>query len=197
MGGLREAIEAAAREAETAFGDPTVFLEEAVAEPRHIEVQVLADSTGEVIHLFERDCSLQRRHQKVIEVAPAPGLDDDLRRRMCDDAVRFARHIGYTGAGTVEFLLDRQGRHVFIEMNPRIQVEHTVTEEITDVDLVAAQLRLAAGESLADIGLTQESVRIRGAAVQCRITTEDPTDGFRPDTGRITAYRTPGGSGTR
>ncbi|MBB1029721.1 pyruvate carboxylase, partial [Dietzia sp. SLG310A2-38A2] len=129
--------------------------------------------------------------------APAPGLDDDLRRRMCDDAVRFARHIGYTGAGTVEFLLDRQGRHVFIEMNPRIQVEHTVTEEITDVDLVAAQLRLAAGESLADIGLTQESVRIRGAAVQCRITTEDPTDGFRPDTGRITAYRTPGGSGVR
>ncbi|MFN3599939.1 MAG: pyruvate carboxylase [Dietzia sp.] len=196
-GGLRTAIEAASREAQTAFGDSTVFLEEAVEEPRHIEVQVLADSTGEVIHLFERDCSLQRRHQKVIEVAPAPGLNEDLRRRICDDAVRFARHIGYSGAGTVEFLLDQQGRHVFIEMNPRIQVEHTVTEEITDVDLVAAQLRIAAGESLADIGLDQESIEIRGAAVQCRITTEDSTDGFRPDTGRITAYRTPGGSGVR
>lgn len=194
---LRESIEAASREAKTAFGDGTVFLEQAVVDPRHIEVQILGDSTGDVIHLFERDCSLQRRHQKVVEVAPAPGLDPALRERICADAVKFARHIGYTCAGTVEFLLDPDGNYVFIEMNPRIQVEHTVTEEITDVDLVGSQLRIASGETLADLGLTQESIEIHGAAMQCRITTEDPTNGFRPDTGRVTAYRTPGGSGVR
>ncbi|MGQ4601626.1 pyruvate carboxylase, partial [Nocardia sp. R6R-6] len=194
---LRESIEAASREAESAFGDPTVFLEQAVVNPRHIEVQILADQHGNVMHLFERDCSVQRRHQKVIELAPAPNLDPGLRERMCADAVAFAREIGYSCAGTVEFLLDERGNHVFIEMNPRIQVEHTVTEEITDVDLVQAQLRIAAGESLADLGLSQESVSIRGAALQCRITTEDPANGFRPDTGRITGYRTPGGAGVR
>src|SRR5690606_947438 len=133
---LREAIEAAAREAESAFGDPTVFLEQAVVDPRHIEVQILADNEGNVIHLYERDCSVQRRHQKVVELAPAPNLDPQVRERICADAVAFARHIGYRNAGTVEFLLDRTGKHVFIEMNPRIQVEHTVTEEVTDVDLV-------------------------------------------------------------
>ncbi|GGK43050.1 pyruvate carboxylase [Nocardia camponoti] len=194
---LRESIEAASREAESAFGDPTVFLEQAVVNPRHIEVQILADQHGNVMHLFERDCSLQRRHQKVIELAPAPNLDPELRDRICADAVAFARQIGYSNAGTVEFLLDERGKHVFIEMNPRIQVEHTVTEEITDVDLVQAQLRIAAGETLADLGLSQETVSIRGAALQCRITTEDPANGFRPDTGRITAYRTPGGAGIR
>ncbi|WP_448330629.1 pyruvate carboxylase [Streptomyces sp. DSM 41534] len=194
---LRESIEAAAREAESAFGDPTVFLEKAVVEPRHIEVQILADGQGDVIHLFERDCSVQRRHQKVIELAPAPNLDPELRARICADAVKFARQIGYRNAGTVEFLLDREGNHVFIEMNPRIQVEHTVTEEITDVDLVQAQLRIAAGQTLADLGLTQDTVYPRGAALQCRITTEDPANGFRPDTGMISAYRSPGGSGIR
>lgn len=194
---LREAIEVASREAESAFGDATVFLEQAVINPRHIEVQILADNYGNVVHLFERDCSVQRRHQKVIELAPAPGLDPQLRQRICDDAVAFARHIGYSCAGTVEFLVDDRGNHVFIEMNPRIQVEHTVTEEITDVDLVSAQLRIAAGESLSDLGLTQETLQPRGAAVQCRITTEDPANGFRPDTGRITAYRSPGGAGIR
>ncbi|MFC9871333.1 pyruvate carboxylase [Nocardia salmonicida] len=194
---LRESIEAASREAESAFGDPTVFLEQAVVNPRHIEVQILADQQGNVMHLFERDCSLQRRHQKVIELAPAPNLSPELRERICADAVAFARQIGYINAGTVEFLLDERGNHVFIEMNPRIQVEHTVTEEITDVDLVQSQLRIAAGESLADLGLSQETVQIRGAALQCRITTEDPANGFRPDTGRITAYRTPGGAGIR
>ncbi|MET7764471.1 pyruvate carboxylase [Streptomyces sp. NPDC005393] len=194
---LRESIEAAAREAESAFGDPTVFLEKAVVEPRHIEVQILADGQGDVIHLFERDCSLQRRHQKVIELAPAPNLDPELRERICSDAVKFAREIGYRNAGTVEFLLDRDGRHVFIEMNPRIQVEHTVTEEITDVDLVQAQLRIASGETLSDLGLSQDTVYLRGAALQCRITTEDPANGFRPDTGMISAYRSPGGSGIR
>lgn len=194
---LAEAIEAASREAESAFGDATVFLEEAVINPRHIEVQILADTQGNVIHLYERDCSLQRRHQKVIEIAPAPNLDPQLRERICADAVAFARRIGYTCAGTVEFLLDECGNYVFIEMNPRIQVEHTVTEEITDVDLVSAQLRIAAGESLTDLGLSPQSITTHGSALQCRITTEDPSNGFRPDTGRITVYRTPGGAGIR
>ena len=194
---LPDALQVAMREAESAFGDPTVFLETAVVEPRHIEVQILADATGHVVHLYERDCSVQRRHQKVIEVAPAVGLDPALRARICDDAVRFARHIGYVNAGTVEFLVDQRGTHVFIEMNPRIQVEHTVTEEVTDVDLVAAQIRIAAGATLDDLGLQQESIQVRGAALQCRITTEDPANGFRPDTGRIITYRSPGGAGVR
>src|SRR6478672_3487928 len=197
IAGLRDAIEAAAREAESAFGDATVFLEQAVIEPRHIEVQILADTHGNVIHLFERDCSVQRRHQKVVELAPAPNISAQLRSRLCSDAVAFARQIGYSCAGTVEFLVDKHGDHVFIEMNPRIQVEHTVTEEITDVDLVQAQMRIAAGESLADLGLSQEVIRINGAALQCRITTEDPANNFRPDTGTITAYRSAGGAGVR
>ncbi|MBE1497819.1 pyruvate carboxylase [Amycolatopsis lexingtonensis] len=194
---LRESIEAAAREAESAFGDPTVFLEKAVVEPRHIEVQILADGAGNIIHLYERDCSVQRRHQKVVELAPAPNLDPELRDRICADAVKFAKQIGYRNAGTVEFLLDKQGNHVFIEMNPRIQVEHTVTEEVTDVDLVQSQLRIASGETLDDLGLSQDKIYLRGAALQCRITTEDPANGFRPDTGMISAYRSPGGSGIR
>jgi pyruvate carboxylase len=194
---LAEAIESASREAESAFGDPTVYLEQAVLKPRHIEVQILADTQGNVIHLYERDCSVQRRHQKVVELAPAPGLAPELRARMCGDAVAFARHIGYSCAGTVEFLLDENGQYVFIEMNPRIQVEHTVTEEITDVDLVSSQLRIAAGETLEDLGLRQQDIAPHGAALQCRITTEDPANGFRPDTGRISAYRTPGGAGIR
>ncbi|MEC3973735.1 pyruvate carboxylase [Amycolatopsis sp. H20-H5] len=194
---LRESIEAAAREAESAFGDPTVFIEKAVVEPRHIEVQILADGAGNVIHLYERDCSVQRRHQKVVELAPAPNLDPELRDRICADAVSFARQIGYRNAGTVEFLLDKNGNHVFIEMNPRIQVEHTVTEEVTDVDLVQSQLRIAAGETLDDLGLSQDKIYLRGAALQLRITTEDPANGFRPDTGMISAYRSPGGSGIR
>jgi pyruvate carboxylase len=194
---LRESLEAAMREAESAFGDATVFLEQAVIEPRHIEVQILADGVGNVVHLFERDCSMQRRHQKVIEIAPAPNLDPELRKRICADAVSFAQSIGYVNAGTVEFLVDAQGRHVFIEMNPRIQVEHTVTEEVTDVDLVQSQMRIASGETLDDLGLSQADIRLRGAALQCRITTEDPANGFRPDTGMISAYRSPGGAGIR
>ncbi|WP_053203111.1 pyruvate carboxylase [Jiangella muralis] len=194
---LPEALDTAAREAAAAFGDRTLFLEQAVVSPRHIEVQILADGQGDVIHLFERDCSVQRRHQKVVELAPAPNLDPAVRDQICADAVRFARHIGYRNAGTVEFLLDPAGRHVFIEMNPRIQVEHTVTEEVTDVDLVQAQFRIAAGERLADLGLAQDTITVRGAALQCRITTEDPSDGFQPDTGTISAYRSPGGSGIR
>lgn len=194
---LREALESAQREADAAFGDPSLYLEQAVLNPRHIEVQVLADAQGSVLHLFERDCSVQRRHQKVIEIAPAPNLDTELRDRMCADAVRFAESIGYRNAGTVEFLLGEDGTYVFIEMNPRIQVEHTVTEEVTDVDLVVAQMRIAAGETFADLGLTQEDVVLRGAALQCRITTEDPSNGFRPDAGQITVYRSAGGGGVR
>ncbi len=194
---LREAVEAAVREAETAFGDPTVFLEAAVTRPRHIEVQVLADATGEVVHLYERDCSVQRRHQKVVEIAPAPNLPAGLGPRLWADAIAFARAVGYLNAGTVEFLVDQSGRYVFIEMNPRIQVEHTVTEEVTAIDLVQAQLQIAAGATLADLGISQGEIVMTGAALQCRITTEDPSQGFRPDTGRITAYRSPGGHGVR
>ncbi|GAB3248550.1 pyruvate carboxylase [Arthrobacter pigmenti] len=198
---LKAALESAMREAETAFGDPTMFLEQAVLRPRHIEVQVLADGEGNVVHLFERDCSLQRRHQKVVEIAPAPQLDEDIRQALYRDAVAFAKELNYVNAGTVEFLVDtageRAGRHVFIEMNPRIQVEHTVTEEITEVDLVQAQLRIAAGESLEDLGLMQDQITRQGAALQCRITTEDPSNGFRPDVGKISGYRSAGGAGVR
>ena len=194
---LRGALEAAQREAESAFGDPTLYLEEAVVNPRHIEVQVVGDASGEVLHFFERDCSVQRRHQKVVEIAPAPNLDPDLRERMCADAVRFAKSIGYVNAGTVEFLLGEDGRYVFIEMNPRIQVEHTVTEEVTEVDLVVMQLRIAAGATLAELGMRQEDIGTHGFALQCRITTEDPANGFRPDSGTISAYRSAGGSGVR
>jgi len=196
-GDLAEAVDAAMREAESAFGDATVFLEEAMTDVRHIEVQVLGDGAGNVIHLFERDCSVQRRFQKVVEIAPAPDLTAALRDALTNDAVQFARHINYVNAGTVEFLVDKSGRHVFIEMNPRIQVEHTVTEEVTDVDLVESQLRIAAGETLVDLGLDQESIVLRGFALQCRITAEDPANDFRPDTGRLLAYRTPGGAGPR
>jgi pyruvate carboxylase len=194
---LRGAVTTAMREAEGAFANPTVFLEQALLRPRHIEVQILADAAGEVVHLFERDCSVQRRHQKVVEIAPAPNLDPGLRERLCEDAVRFGHAVGYGGAGTVEFLVGEEGEYAFIEMNPRIQVEHTVTEETTDVDIVHAQLRIAGGETLRDIGLAQEGIRQRGVALQCRVTTEDPASGFRPDTGRISVYRSPGGAGIR
>ena len=198
---LPDALQSAMREADAAFGDPTMFLEQAVLRPRHIEVQILADAEGNVMHLFERDCSIQRRHQKVIEIAPAPNLDEGIRQALYRDAVKFAKALNYVNAGTVEFLVDtvgeRAGQHVFIEMNPRIQVEHTVTEEVTDVDLVQAQMRIAAGETLADLGLSQDTVRLRGAALQSRITTEDPANGFRPDVGKITGYRSAGGAGVR
>ena len=198
---LRAALVEASREAESAFGDARVFLEQAVLRPRHIEVQILADTHGNVVHLFERDCSIQRRNQKVVEIAPAPLIDEELRNTLYRDAVAFAKAIGYQNAGTVEFLIDtvgaNAGKHVFIEMNPRIQVEHTVSEEITDIDLVQSQMRIASGESLADLGLSQDSISRHGFAIQCRITTEDPAANFRPDTGKITTYRSPGGAGIR
>ncbi len=198
---LAESLSAAMREAASAFGDDTMFVEQAVLRPRHIEVQILADEHGNVVHLFERDCSLQRRHQKVIEIAPAPNLDESIRQALYKDAVKFAKALNYQNAGTVEFLVDtegeRAGQHVFIEMNPRIQVEHTVTEEITDIDLVQAQMRIASGATLEDLDIRQDELKIRGVAMQSRITTEDPANGFRPDVGTITVYRSAGGSGVR
>ena len=194
--GFAGSLESASREAEAAFGDPTVFLEQAITRPRHVEIQVLADATGEVIHLFERDCSVQRRHQKVVEIAPAPGLPVALLDQLAEHAVNFARSVGYVSAGTVEFLVWADG-YAFIEMNPRIQVEHTVTEEVTGIDLVLAQLQIAAGATLAELGLTQPTERPERTAIQCRLTTEDPADGFRPSTGTILAYRSPGGPGIR
>ena len=201
-------FDAARREAAAAFGDDTLFVEQAVIRPRHVEVQVLADGIGNVVHLYERDCSVQRRHQKVVEIAPAPGLPRVLIERLCDDAVRFAREVHYRAAGTVEFLIwaDPQARatsheagygYAFIEMNPRIQVEHTVTEEVTGIDLVLSQLRIARGESLADLGIAQDGISVQRSAIQCRLTTEDPSDEFRPATGTIVVYRSPGGPGVR
>ncbi|MGO1235706.1 pyruvate carboxylase [Microbacterium gubbeenense] len=193
---LADALEAAMHEAASAFGDARMFLEQAVLRPRHIEVQILADSSGHTVHLFE-----QRRHQKLVELAPAPNLDPEIAKALHRHAVAFAESIGYINAGTVEFLLEttgpRTGEVVFIEMNPRIQVEHTVTEEVTDVDLVQSQMRIASGETLEDLGLSQENIVLHGAAMQTRITTEDPASGFRPDTGKITTYRSPGGAGIR
>src|SRR5205814_4144334 len=158
------------------------------------------DAHGHVVHLYERDCSVQRRHQKVVEVAPAPHLDRDLRDTLCEEAVRLASATGYVNAGTVEFLVDAAGHHYFIEMNPRIQVEHTVTEWITGVDLVRSQIHVAEGYPLSDPRIDlpdQEAVRMRGYAIQCRITTEDPANNFTPDYGRISHYRSPAGFGIR
>jgi len=198
---LPAALGEAMREAESAFGDARVFLEQAVLRPRHIEVQILADSQGSVVHLFERDCSVQRRNQKVVEIAPAPNISKELREDLYRDAVAFAKQVGYVNAGTVEFLIDtvgpNAGKHVFIEMNPRIQVEHTVTEEITGFDLVQSQMLIASGKTLSELELTQDKIEMHGFAIQCRITTEDPSAGFRPDTGKISTYRSPGGAGIR
>ncbi|MEZ4337871.1 MAG: pyruvate carboxylase [Sandaracinaceae bacterium] len=194
---LDAAFDRARSEAEAAFGDGTVFIERFVEHPRHVEVQILADANGEVMHLFERDCSVQRRHQKVVEMAPAYRLDPAIRDALSADAVSIAKAVGYRNAGTVEFLVDRQGRHYFIEANPRIQVEHTVTEEVTGVDLVQSQIRIAGGATFADLGLSQEGVSTRGVAIQCRVTTEDPTKGFQPDTGRIEVFRSGAGMGIR
>ncbi|KAJ3186590.1 pyruvate carboxylase [Gaertneriomyces sp. JEL0708] len=184
-------------EALAAFGDGTVFLERFVERPRHIEVQLLADGAGNVIHLFERDCSVQRRHQKVVEMGPAINLPAEVRDAILSDAIKLAKASNYRNAGTAEFLVDLQNRHYFIEINPRIQVEHTVTEEITGIDIVSAQIRIALGETLKDLGLTQESIHYRGFAIQCRITTEDPSRNFQPDTGRIEVYRSGSGHGVR
>lgn len=189
----------ASNEASAAFGDGGMFCEKFVEDPRHIEIQILADNYGNVVHLYERDCSVQRRHQKVVEIAPAPCLSQAIKDNLYADSVKLARHVGYRNAGTVEFMVDKHGKHYFLEVNPRIQVEHTVTEEITGVDLVQSQIRIAGGASLADLGLGSQAdvARPNGYAIQVRVTSEDPELNFQPDSGRITAYRSPGGPGVR
>lgn len=193
-GELSKLFQAAQGEAEAAFGNAGVYLEKFVERPRHIEFQILADSYGNVIHLGERDCSIQRRHQKLLEEAPSPALNPELRMLMGQAAVKAAQSIQYTGAGTVEFLLDQKGNFYFMEMNTRIQVEHPVTEMITGLDLIAEQIRIAQGEKLP---LTQEEVQLRGHAIECRINAEDPDYNFRPHPGRISGYLAPGGPGVR
>jgi acetyl-CoA carboxylase, biotin carboxylase subunit len=185
---------AARGEAEAAFGNGGVYMEKFIERPRHIEFQILADNYGNVIHLGERDCSIQRRNQKLLEEAPSPALDPELREKMGQAAVKAAQFIGYSGAGTIEFLLDKSGHFYFMEMNTRIQVEHPVTEMITGVDLVVEQIRIAQGERLS---LTQEEVVLRGHAIECRINAEDPDHDFRPAPGRISGYLPPGGPGVR
>jgi acetyl-CoA carboxylase biotin carboxylase subunit len=194
-GDLRGAFEAARAEAHAAFGDGRLYVERFLERVRHVEVQVLGDEHGAVVHLGDRDCSVQRRHQKLAEEAPAPGLGDGLRRSIADAAVTIACRTGYRSAGTVEFLVDpRRGHYYFLEMNTRIQVEHPVTEMVTGIDLVAAQLRIAAGER---VGVAQADLRIRGHAIECRINAETPDAGFRPSPGRITRWRVPAGEGIR
>jgi acetyl-CoA carboxylase biotin carboxylase subunit len=191
---LQAGLKAAQQEAEKAFKDGSVYLEKYIEQPRHVEVQILADGRGNVVHLWERDCSLQRRHQKLVEESPAPNLPPEVRQTICQAAVRLVRAAGYQSAGTCEFLVDRQHRFYFIEVNARIQVEHPVTELVTGLDLVREQIRLAAGEPL---GLKQEDIGHRGVAIECRINAEDPAADFRPSPGLITKWQPPGGPGVR
>lgn len=191
---LEKLFLAAQGEAEAAFGNAGVYLEKFIEKPRHIEFQILADSYGNVIHLGERECSIQRRHQKLLEEAPSPALTAELREKMGEAAVLAAKSIDYTGAGTVEFLLDHSGGFYFMEMNTRIQVEHPVTEMVTGLDLIAEQIRIAQGERL---NLRQEEVLLRGHAIECRINAEDPDHNFRPNPGRISGYLPPSGPGVR
>jgi acetyl-CoA carboxylase biotin carboxylase subunit len=190
---LRKSVQVAKREAESAFGDGSIYLEKFLAGPRHVEVQVMADHEGNAIHLYERECSMQRRRQKVLEEAPSPGISDDVRQRMCEAAVRLAREAGYANAGTVEFLVEGEDFY-FIEMNTRIQVEHPVTEMLTGVDLVKEQILVAAGEPLS---LKQEDVPFVGHAMEFRINAEDPDQDFMPSPGEITSLEVPGGPGVR
>ncbi|GAB6165845.1 acetyl-CoA carboxylase biotin carboxylase subunit [Thermostilla marina] len=192
--GLKSALQQAKLEAEAAFGNGDVYLEKYIEHPRHVEVQVIADNHGNVIHLWERDCTTQRRHQKLIEESPSPALSDELRKQICESAVRLLKAADYTNAGTVEFLVDRHGNYYFIEVNTRIQVEHPVSEAVTGIDLIKAQIIAAAGEPLP---FKQEDVQCRGAAIECRINAEDPAKNFRPSAGRIDRIFFPGGFGVR
>ncbi|KAH8237063.1 hypothetical protein KR038_003474 [Drosophila bunnanda] len=194
---VEENFERASSEAKSAFGNGAMFIEKFIERPRHIEVQLLGDKAGNVVHLYERDCSVQRRHQKVVEIAPAPRLPVEIRDKMTEAAVRLARHVGYENAGTVEFLCDENGNFYFIEVNARLQVEHTVTEEITGIDLVQSQIRIAEGMTLPELGYTQENIVPRGYAIQCRVTTEDPANDFQPNTGRLEVFRSGEGMGIR
>jgi len=191
---LKNMLALAQAEAQVAFGDDSVYLEKYIEHGRHIEVQILADHHGNVLHLGERDCSVQRRFQKLIEESPSPWLSSDLRTKITRAAVGIARSVGYTNAGTIEFLIDKEGKHYFIEMNARLQVEHTITEEVTGIDIVKEQLRIASGEKLA---YTQRRIKATGVAIECRINAENPADGFRTSPGRIDRMVPPGGPGVR
>ena len=197
---LIEAFHSARNEAKKAFGIEDIFVEKYLEKPKHIEVQILGDQHGNMVHMFERDCSIQRRHQKLIEFTPAISLTEEKRHEICNDALKIAQAVSYSNAGTVEFLVDKHGNHYFIEMNPRIQVEHTVTEMVTGYDLVQSQILVAQGYPLhsKEVGIpSQEAIEVRGFAIQCRVTTEDPSNSFAPDTGRIDVYRTGSGFGIR
>lgn len=191
---LLGSIEVASAEAEAAFGNPEVYLEKYIEEPRHIEFQILADTYGHIVHLGERDCSIQRRHQKVVEEAPSPALTPELRAKMGEAAIKAAETVNYVNVGTIEFLLDKHNKFYFMEMNTRIQVEHTITEMITGIDLVKAQIRVAAGQELT---LKQADIQFNGAAIECRINAEDPEANFAPFPGTVNAYIVPGGPGVR
>jgi acetyl-CoA carboxylase biotin carboxylase subunit len=191
---LQSGFNAATQEAEKAFKDGSVYLEKYIEQPRHVEVQVLADKHGNAVHLWERDCSLQRRHQKLVEESPAPNLPQPVREAMCTAALKLVKAAGYENAGTCEFLVDKANRFYFIEVNARIQVEHPVTELVTGIDLVREQIRIAAGEPLR---FTQKDVVQRGSAIECRINAEDPAAGFRPSPGTIARWQAPGGPGVR
>lgn len=191
---LANAFLVAQSEAEASFGDARVYIEKYIEQPRHIEFQILGDEHGNIIHLGERDCTIQRRHQKLIEESPAPNIDKKLREKMAEAAIRGARAVNYVGVGTMEFLLDKDGNFYFVEMNTRLQVEHPVTEMVTSIDIVKEQIRIAAGEKLKH---KQEDICIRGSAIECRINAEDADNGFTPCAGKILAYNVPGGPGIR
>ncbi len=191
---LVNSLAVAQREAEAAFKDPSIYIEKYIEDTRHIEVQIFGDNYGNIIHLGERDCTLQRRHQKLIEESPSPHISERLREEICKAAIKIARAVNYTNAGTVEFLVDKQGNFYFIEVNTRLQVEHPVTEMVTGIDLVKQQIRIAYGERL---NIKQKKVRPRGVSIECRINAEDPQNGFRPQPGKITLYNPPGGRGVR
>jgi acetyl-CoA carboxylase biotin carboxylase subunit len=191
---LKSALSQAQAEAQAAFGDGRIYMEKLIENPRHVEVQILGDHHGNVVHLWERDCTIQRRHQKLIEESPAPTLHDDRRRALCESAVRLVKSAGYSNAGTVEFLVDKDQNFYFIEVNARIQVEHPVSEMVTGIDLIKSQIRVASGERL---GFRQEDVVHRGSAIECRINAEDPSRGFRPSPGKIEKLFLPGGPGVR
>ena len=191
---LISALLTAQREAEAAFGNPDVYIEKYIEKPRHVEIQILGDKYGHVIHLGERDCTIQRRHQKLIEETPSPALDSKLRKKMSEAAVKCAKSIGYVNAGTVEFLLDEDGSYYFMEMNTRIQVEHPITEAVTGIDLVKEQMRIACGEK---IDHKQDDIKFNGCAIECRINAEDPDNDFMPSPGKILTFNAPGGRGVR
>lgn len=191
---LVNSLAVAQREAEAAFKDPSIYIEKYVENTRHVEVQIFGDNYGNIIHLGERDCTLQRRHQKIIEESPSPGISERLREEICKSAIKIARAVNYKNAGTVEFLVDKEGNYYFIEVNTRLQVEHPVTEMVTGIDLVKQQIKVAYGERL---NLKQKKVQMQGVSIECRIYAEDPYNGFRPQPGKITAYNAPGGRGVR